>query len=187
MGSYLKLIGSFLIGGLILLNIYRFTAFFNENSNEKFLDSITAGAAAEIVKVIEFDFNRMGLGVYRQEETLLAAQSDSIAFCSDFDEDGVIETITYFVSDSLQASDTENISDKILYRHASGEPLVDGALGVTDFSIRYFDWFGNETADLKQIKIFDIHLVVQSTSAYNDQFSTVVWDGRISPPNIRRY
>ena len=62
MGSYLKLVGTFIIGGLMLLTINRAIAFINQTSNESVLDSISNYNANGIIKLIEFDFNRMGLG-----------------------------------------------------------------------------------------------------------------------------
>ncbi|MBD3378071.1 hypothetical protein GF406_23780 [candidate division KSB1 bacterium] len=185
--SFLKLIASILVAGFMFLNIHRLTADMNANSNERVLDSINTQNANAIIQLLEFDLNRLGLGVNRQEYSIIQAQPHLISFFSDFDENGVIERVTYSLSDSTVASQTENPNDRVLYRTIDSNPDLDLAMGVTRFDLRYFDWHGYETANLQQIKTIEVTLECQSIVAYDDYYSTFRWHKYISPPNIRRY
>jgi len=185
--SLLKLVGTFLIGGLILLNINRLTAHINQDTNERVVDSITQQTADGIVQLLEFDLNRLGLRVHRQELSIISAGPHAISFYSDFDENNVIERVSYWLSDSTAASSTENPHDCVLYRVVQGESTTDLCLGVTAFNLRYFDWFGNETANLEEIKTIEVNLEVQSIFAVDDYTSTLFYHTRITPPNLMRY
>lgn len=187
MGSYLNLIGSIIIGGLLLLMINKYSSSLSQNSHEKTLDSITICNASVIAKLIEFDFNRMGLGVSNNTTALILADSNRISFLSDINENGTVDTVRYILSDLNSASATENPQDKILYRLIDNDPQQGAALGVTEFNLKYLDAIGNETTNLSQIKTFDITLTVESTIPYDNRYSKFFWQTRISPPNLLRY
>ena len=187
MSSHLNLIGSFIIGGLLFLMIGRFYSSMSQNSHERTLDSITIQTASGISDLIEFDFNRMGLGAASPTTALFMADSNRIGFLSDIDHNGVVDTVRYILSDVNAASNTENPRDKILYRLVSNEPQINATLGVTEFKIRYFDSLGYETTDITQMKNFDISLMVESTTPYDNRYSQFYWQTRISPPNLLRF
>ena len=198
MGSYLNLIGSFIIGGLFLLTINRFQASFNQNSNEKLLEVITIQKSSAVIKLIEHDFNRMGYGLetslYQPNvEVIVLADSNRIHFLSDINMDDTVNVVKYYLSDVSAADGTDNPEDKILYRLVDSEPEADAALGVTRFRIRYFKSDGSEVTNLTdmtqlaQVRTFDITLMVESTIGYDDQYSSFYWQTKITPPNIARY
>lgn len=167
--------------------INRFYSSMSQNSHERALDSITIQNASSICELIEFDFNRMGLGVSSTTNALFLADSNRIGFLSDIDKNGVVDTVRYILSDVNAASETVNPRDKILYRFVSNESRADAALGVTKFKIKYYDSLSNETANVTQIKNFDISLTVESTMPYGNQYSQFFWQTRISPPNLLRF
>lgn len=186
MKSFISLIGSIMIGGLLLLSLFRFNAAMTRESYEKVFDSSTFSNAAGISSVIEFDFNRMGLGVPRADSVIIEADSNRITFLSDIDKNGAVDTVRYFLSGSSDAIETDNPRDRILYRQINNEQLKDAALGVTNFLIRYLNSLSNETADLKQMKTFEITLTVESTMHYDGEYSNYTWQTKITPPNLLR-
>ena len=187
MTSHLNLIGSIIIGGLLFLMINRFHSSLNQNSQEQVLDSMTMENSTAITKLIEFDFNRLGLRVATNSNSVLQADSNRITFLSDIDDNGAVDTLRYYLSDTTVVASTENPRDRILYRLVNNEPPIDAALGVTKFHIRYLDWMGYETTDLSQIRTFEIALRVESIAPYNERYSTYFWQTRISPPNVARF
>ena len=185
--SFLKLVLSILVAGFMFLNIHRLTAGMNESSHEQVLDAINFQKANSVIQLLEFDLNRLGLGVNRQEYSILQAQPHLISFYSDFDENGVLEKVTYSLSDTSMANQTPNPNDKVLYRTIDSDPDQDLAMGVSRFDLKYMDWHGYETTDLKQIKTIYVIVEVQSLAGYDDEYHTLFWHKMISPPNIRRY
>ena len=187
MGSYLNLIGSIIIGGMMLLIINNYNSSLSQTSHERTLDAITTYSASGIAKLIEYDFNRMGLRVPQTDTIISRADSSRIIFLSDIDNNGNIDIVEYVLSIPDEASGTENPRDRILYRRVNNEPLRDAALGVTRFRIRYFNKLGNITTNVTQIKSFEIILWVESTFPYDDRYSVFHWQTKISPPNLTRF
>lgn len=187
MSSHLNLIGSILIGGLVLLMLNRFNSSLNQTSQEKNLAVNTIGSAAAIIRLIEFDFNRMGLGVPSTTPIIRLADSSRITFLSDIDANGNVDSIKYVLSIPDSARHTVNPRDRILYRLTNTQSQKDAALGVTRFRIRYFDVAGNITADASQIRTFEITLNVESIIPYENRYATFSWQTKISPPNLKRF
>ena len=187
MGSYLNLIGSIIIGGMMLLIINNYHNSLNKNSHERLLDSITIYNASAISKLIEYDFNLMGLRVPSTQTIIKTADSSRISFLSDIDNNGNIDSVKYVLSIPDSASGTENPRDRILYRLVNSEPMRDATLGVTRFRIRYFNSAGNITTTLNQIKSFEIILRVESIVPYDTVYSAFYWQTIISPPNLTRF
>ena len=187
MTSHLNLIGSIIIGGLLFLMINRFHSSLNQNSQEQVLDSITSDNSNSIIRLIEFDFNRMGLRVPSTTNSIIQADSNRITFLSDIDDNEAVDTVRYFVSDTNIVTSTVNPNDRILYRLVNDQDQVDAALGVTRFHVRYLDWLGYDTINLPDIRTFVITLRVESTAPYDEQYSSFYWQTRISPPNLKRF
>lgn len=187
MSSHLNLIGSILIAGLVFLMINRFNSSFSQNSQEKVLDSITIQNASSIARLIDFDFNRMGLGVPQTTNIIRFADSSRITFLSDIDANGNIDSIKYILSIPDSANKTVNPRDRKLYRIMNTQPQKDAAFGVTRFRIRYYDALGNQVVDVRQMKTFEITLNVESVAPYNNRYSTFLWQTKISPPNLTRF
>lgn len=187
MGSYLNLIGSIIIGGLMLLIINNYSSSVSQTSHERTLDGITTYNATSIAKLIEFDFNRMGLRVPPTTTIIRRADSSRVTFLSDIDNNGNIDSVRYILSIPDSARSTYNPSDRILYRLVNNQPMQDVAMGVTRFRIRYFDWNGNITADVRLIRSLEITLQVQSIVPYDTRYSTFYWQTKICPPNLDRF
>lgn len=187
MSSYINLIGSIIIGGLLFLMINRFNSSLGQNSKEQVLNSITMENSTSITKLIEFDFNRMGLRVSMTNNSVIQADSNRITFLSDIDDNGVVDTVRYFVSNTDIVTSTVNPRDLILYRLVNNQAQKDAAMGVTRFHVRYLDRSGYDTTDLSQIKTFVITLRVESTAPYDQQYPSFYWQTRITPPNLERF
>ncbi|MDZ7264324.1 MAG: hypothetical protein ONB16_07045 [candidate division KSB1 bacterium] len=187
MSSYLNLIGSILIGGLVFLMLNRFHTSINQTSQEKTLAANTISNAAAIVRLIEFDFNRMGLGVSSTTPIIRLADSSRITFLSDIDANGNVDSIKYVLSIPDSARHTPNPRDRILYRIMNTQSQKDAALGVTRFRIRYFDILGNITTNVNQMRTMEITLNLESIVPYDNRYATFSWQTKISPPNLKRF
>jgi len=187
MGSHLNLIGSIIIGGMMLLIINNYNSSLSQTSHERTLDAITTYSASGIAKLIEYDFNRMGLRVPQATTVIRRADSSRITFLSDIDNNGNIDSLKYILSVPDSASSTYNPRDRLLYRIMNNEPMRDAALGVTRFRIRYFDWDGHTTTDVTQMRSFEITLRVESVVPYDTVYSAFYWQTKICPPNLRRF
>jgi hypothetical protein len=183
MHSMLTLIGSIMIGGLFLMNLLGFHSELRDHSYKHTNELIVQQNAMEVIDLLEWDFRKIGLGI--DFPALAVYDSNRIAYYVDLGFDGVIDTVRYQISDTTAASSTPNPRDRIFYRVSNSEPNIDAAMGVTDFRLTYFDLNGNETNDLKIIKIVEVYLEFESTIPDDDgQYARFAWREKISPPNL---
>ncbi len=185
MGSWISLIASTIIGGLVLLSFTRFSNDVSRDALFDTLDNAAYGNLAEIVQLLEYDFSRIGLGINDPTQAvLIKADSTDLRFYLDSDDNGVLETMRYYLGDVTSAASTDNPNDKILYRVVNGGPPEAVSAGLTDFKVRYYDGAGNKSANLSQIKTFEVNLIIENDILYDKQHPRMVWQGKFTPPNL---
>ena len=184
MTSYLDIMGSFLIGGLLLLTVFNLNADLMDRSYGGSLDLIAQEHAASIAELIEYDFRKIGFGVDDSTAAIISADSSRITFWSDIDADSAIDSVRYFLGDVSEASSTPNPLDRVLYRLVNGEPERDVNLGVTNFALTYFDANRNATTTPSEIRTIQVDLTVESTAPYDTRYSRASLRLRIRPKNL---
>ena len=146
----LDIIGSTIIGGILLLTLFRMNDTATKNTYNFSGELTLQENLVATVEVLEYDFRKIGycedpLALPKPEQNAIRyADESEIKFLTDlmigpdYDEgDGVIDTITYFLGDASELSGTPNPNDRMLYRVINGVPTGVN-LGVTYFKIRYF-------------------------------------------------
>ncbi|MBN1593379.1 MAG: hypothetical protein JW941_09075 [Candidatus Coatesbacteria bacterium] len=182
------IVGTAIVSGILILMVIGLTGSVSETTTQQMLDVNTQGALTTIKSMIEYDFMKMG---YEQAPgtAITSIGTDSITFWAGIDansdgiEDGV-NTINYTLSDTSQASATQNPNDRILYRTVGAATPVAVAMGVTAFSLRYFDATGNITMNAPDVKSIEVKMTVQSTMALDGNYAEAAWEKRISPRNL---
>jgi hypothetical protein len=185
MGSWIALVGSFVIGGMVLLRVWQFH---HDFSRDQYLDTIEHIAYSnldEVVRLIEYDFSRIGLGINDPKQSILTlADSTDLRFYLDADGNGTLETLRYYLSDTIAAAITDNPRDRILYRVVNGGTPERISTGLTGFMIKYYDAAGNKSSDLQKIKTFIVRLEMESDIIYDGRYPRLIWEGKITPPNL---
>ncbi len=180
----LQLIGSIVIGSLLLLGMITFYGDVTEYSNKKLFEELTQERTASLMEIIEYDFQRIGSGMNYPSEAII--DTAKFTFWADVNKDGTPDSVVYYTSISDSASATPNPNDVILYREVNGVRTIDAAEGVTGFTVDFLDVTGVHTTDLKTIRMLDVSLTMQSTSAYDTTYATAIWTKRIVPANLNR-
>ena len=190
MASHINLLGSIVIGALLLLAILNMNSTMTAKSYEHTLDNMVRGSTTTTAEMISHDFHKIGFGVTNPANMISSFDSTSIQFLGDLDADGIMDTLTYTLSDIAAASNTPNPRDRYIYRQVNNGPQVDIGLGVTDFKLRYFDATGYVTTNPGDIDCIEIQLTVESiiSCIVNDStyYARNYWQTRISPPNLLR-
>jgi hypothetical protein len=182
--SHFKLLLSIFVAGIMMVTIRQVHLNLSDNGFDRVSDTISTERAEEIIKLLHFDLNRIGLGV-EGETAIIEATSNRLVFKADLDVDGNVETVRYYLSDAAAATSTQNPHDKILYRVVDNEPEVDVPMGVTEFELKYFNApEGKETTDLDEIRTIEVALVVQNTISTDDEYTNYARRLRSSPPNL---
>ena len=184
MNAYLDTIGSTFIGALLMISLL---AFYNNFSTERYMSDlwvISQGNASALSEVIEYDFRKIGYNSPNPENSILSADSSSISFLADLNDDGSIDSVRYYVGNSSEAAGTENPNDVLFYRIVNGQNTRGSALGLTKFKLVYFDSTGTVTSMLDRIKEIEVLLTVESPVTFEDYYPTVFMKRKVRPKNL---
>ena len=85
----------------------------------------------------------------------------------------------YYTGDPSELPGTANPRDKMLYRVVNNATPVGTNLGVTQFSLLYFNALGNQIsfpiAVPSEIYTMQINITVENVAAYDNQYSSAFW------------
>jgi hypothetical protein len=184
MGSILDLIGSFIIGGLLLMMILSV----NNNASQFAIENGQQLSAqenlAELAGEIDYYFRKIGYHVPIHSASILTCDSMSISFQADVDNNGSVDTVAYSVSIPGLMRGTINPNDRKLIRQIGSSPVTN-SLGLTDFKLRYFDNTGNPTLTTTAIKSIEISLRVESPFPIDENYAQCTWKTRLYPINLQ--
>jgi hypothetical protein len=184
----LDIIGSVIIGGMLLLILFRLSDSATENAFNYTGELTSQQNLSTVVQILEHDFRKIGYCADWQKipdptKSILEADSNKIKFISDLlpdgHPDGNIDTVTYYLGPASELASTPNPNDRLLYRVING--ISDGGvnLGVTEFKLIYFDALGDTIpfpiAVPGAITSMEINIAVENTSGYDNKYSSVFW------------
>jgi hypothetical protein len=152
MGSstMLDFLASLIIGSFLLFMVMRLDAQSREASSVDMMNLMVQENITALVDMLETDFRRMGYCANPDDMRLLNptdciryADSSSIKFYTDTQNNGNLDSVYYYVGPTSDLSFTENPNDRYLYRRVNQDAPIKMNLGVTQFRFRYFDALGN--------------------------------------------
>ena len=194
MASLLDILGSTLIGGMLLLIILNMNIFISNASYSSDNELKMQQNAKALAEIINYDFRKIG---YKFDSTaLLIAENKKIKFAGDLQRPGetgfgIIDTVEYFILDSSFATGTSNPNDIILVRVLNNKDSIAGpSLGLVDLRFSYLDSLCSTTAVLAEIKYIKAELWIEPTEQANNfltgkkDSAFTYWEFTIHPRNI---
>lgn len=184
MGSWLSLVFSVVIGGMVMLSFTRFSGDVNRDSYLDLVENIAYGNMDDVVRFVEYDFSRIGFGINDSAQAIMiTAAASNIKFYLDSNGDGVLETIRYYLSNTNDAlvANTSNPRDRVLYRVVNDGTPERISNGLTEFVVTYYNQAGATTTTLSQIRSFKVRIKMESEVIYDNQYPQMMWEGRITP------
>lgn len=194
MGSstLLDILGSTVVGGMLILILFRLNDANVQNTYTNGSELIVQQNLTEIVKLIEYDFRKIGYcqnynKIQDPSKSIISADTSSISFLTDVADpshpkgDGNIDTLHYYLGPTSELSGTPNPNDRMLYRVVNNKTPGGSNLGVTIFHLTYYNKLGSilptpiTGADLGEISRIEIDLQVETTAAYDKLYSTIFW------------
>jgi hypothetical protein len=173
----LDLIGSFIVGGLLLAALLGFTLYFNASARTSILSQIEQSNITEFGRVIEYDFHKMGYRV-TGGDTIISFDSTAINFRADLDNNGTPDSIQYWRS-GLRPN-------FLLNRHTSIGSGADFTLPVKNFTLTGYDTIGNSTNFTDQIHSIEFKVLLQKDVRLPNHTNPigVYWIRRFFPKNL---
>jgi hypothetical protein len=204
----IDLIGSIVVFGWLLLMSLRVNTANQENMQTLNGDLLVQENLVAVTQLLEYDFRKIGFckepnNLVDPTKAILLADTSRIKFLTDLDLDGtgpngVLDSVYYFLGDTTGLSQTPNPRDRYLYRVVNGEPAKGANLGITSFTMKYFDRSGVPiptpvgASELQKIQTIQITLSVENVYAAsivettNKQYSSAFWQQvRLSSRNYR--
>ncbi len=197
----LDILGSTIIGGILMMNLFQINSSAVENNYTGNGELIAQQNLSTIVKVLEYDFRKIGYCADWKKipiptKAIISADSTSIKFLTDVESagggppDGIVDTMHYYLGPTSELLVTANPKDRLLYRVVNSETPVGVNLGVTQFNLTFFDVLGNPISfpiDVPgEIYTMQIDITVEDVEAYNEQYSTAFWRQiRLAAKNLR--
>ncbi len=180
----LDILGSVVIGGILMLSIANVSESSTENLYKGSGNLVAQTNLATIVQILENDFRKIGYCANWQQiptptEAILYADSTSIRYLTDVESNGIVDTMFYYIDYATDIPETPNPRDRFLYRVINSEAPVGVNLGVTQFKMNFYSALGTELtfpiADPREIYTMQIDITVEDVAAYNQEYQTVFW------------
>jgi hypothetical protein len=203
----IDLIGSIVVFGWLLLMSLRLNTANQENMQTLNGDLLVQENLVAITQLLEYDFRKIGFckepnNLVDPTKAIVQADTSRIKFLTDIDfgsgPDGIVDSIYYYLGPTNELDQTPNPRDRYLYRVVNGAPPKGANLGITSFSMKYFDRNGVliptpvGVTELQKIQTIQITLSVENVYAStivettNKQYSSAFWQQvRLSSRNYR--
>lgn len=180
----IDLVGSIIIGGLIMLILFRMNDAAVENVYNNGGELSLQQNLSVTAKVLEDDFRKIGYcsdwgKIPDPSKSILLADSNKIKFLTDVDDNGTVDTMYYYLGPTSELTVTPNPRDRFLYRVLNHDTPRGINLGVTQFKLIYFDALG-DTINLpiavpSEVYTLEINLTIENVAGYNEKYSSAFW------------
>jgi len=177
--SMMDMIGSFFVAGTLLLMGLQMNASANEASVVYSGNGILQRNITTLVDIMETDFRRIGYckdwtKIPDPSQSVRIAGSTKLRFLTDVENDGTLDSITYYLGPVSELAATPNPTDRYLYRQVNNGAPFPMNLGVTQFSLKYYDT-DNDTipfpiTDPRKICYMEIFVAVASAFPREQQY-----------------
>ena len=200
------LLGSIIIGGIVLLMLLVFNGNVMQSAGTQTFKTIVQSNLTAVTDILEFDLRKMGYRLSATQDTAIyLADSNRITFRGDFDDNGTVDQVQYYI-DTVTAFLTNNPRDRVLHRRLNGGPPVNMYLGMIGLKIQYY---GNNdipitntpvaSASLNTIKSVKVSISIESKDRFYDirksqrmgnpfndtTYAGAYWERKIKPQNAR--
>ena len=197
MSTMYDIIISLTISGFVLVMLVSFNGNISEEGIAQTVKNMTQSNLTEVTRDLEYMVRKMGYGVTSPpDSSIILADSNKITFKGDFDNNGKLDTVTYYLNPSA-ASGQSNTNTRILYYTYNKLATRPINIGITRFRLFYFDSSGTPfttypVAARSKIKSFKIALNLESivpykvtSESYTKLNPGVYWERVFKPRNLR--
>ena len=146
--TIIDIIGSVFVGGLLLIILFRLNNSATSTLYNSTSELTVQQAMVSVVQVMESDFRKIGYckdwtKIPNPSKSILYADSNSIKFLTDVNNDGVVDSLYYYIGATSALSNTPNKRDRLLYRVVNKDVPRSSNVGITKFTFKYYDALGN--------------------------------------------
>jgi len=113
-------------------------------------------------------------------KAILYADSNSIKFLTDVNNDGVVDSIYYYTGPTSELSNTPNKRDRLLYRVVNNNVPKSSNVGITKFTLKYYDALNN-TINQSPVTLpalissIQIDIQFENSEAWDSVYTVAFW------------
>jgi hypothetical protein len=195
--TILDIIGSIIIGGFLLLILFRINGAAVENTYNNTQELTLQQNLATSAMILEHDFRRIGYcddyTLIETTDAIISATDSSISFKTDVTDNGIgeVNILRYYIGPPSELTSTPNPRDRFLYRVVDNETPVGVNLGITQFRLVYFDQQGDSLpfpiTEPTLIGAMEINIATENVAGYDEKYSSAFWRQiRLAAQNLQR-
>jgi len=189
MSDWLDLVGSMVIGSIIILMVINLNMSVNTAATQNLYSNVTQRQVVSSVEVIEHDIYKIGYRINGGVVTM--ADSNEIKFYTDINNDGLKDEIKYYLAETSSMNGTYNPNDRILWRELNDENSLTPFI-VTELNFSYYDSLGQvidysslgDQSFRDKIKTVKVIVGTETGELINGEYETIKWEKIIRPKNI---
>lgn len=179
--SILDIVGSFVVAGFLFLTTMRLNQAAMETSSAYHTQLDLQTNMTTLVGILEFDLRKIGYcrdftKIPDPTKALRVADSSRIRFYCDYNNDGNLDSIEYYIGDTSEVTSSPNPRDRYLYKKINtGTPQMMN-LGVTVFKFKYYDALGDPVpfpvTDPRIVSSMEVSVQVEAPDPYEQKYVT---------------
>jgi hypothetical protein len=162
----------------------------SNSAAENLKNNISQSNLTSTAQVIENDLYKIGYRI--TGEWFVIADSTELKFFADIDNNGIKDSVRYYIGETFQLFSTFNPNDRLLYRVVNNETPKSSNV-VVDFSFSYFDSLGamlsytslKNASSRQKIKTITVNMYVESTEPVEGIYPGAAWKKTIIPKNLK--
>ena len=168
---------------MLLLSILSLNADIMQTATINNLGTNAQQNVTNIVSILEYDFRKIGYRVPSGKDAITDMTDSTIDFLADVDNDGNVDSVSFYLGPTSEPSGTENPNDRYLYRRVNGT-ANDVALGITSWTLTYYNVSGSITATPANVRSIRISFTVETIIPFDTTYGSARWEGRFTPKNL---
>jgi hypothetical protein len=201
--TILDIIGSIFVAGTLLIIVLNLQGDISQMTYTYGNDYIVQSNMTNLTKMLESDFRRIGYWAALDSplvgtKAIRAATKHSISFLADMDDNGILDTVKYWVGTTTDLAITPNPKDFPLYRQINSNPAVMYNFGVTQFDFKFWQSVNQVGRDSLQFPItfnsdgtslifyIELQIMLQSRESYDSVYTYSYWKQlRLEAQNLK--
>jgi hypothetical protein len=182
MNIIFDLLGSTIIGGLLMFMVFNLSMFSSARKFNSDQELQLQHNSKVLALMLDHDMRKMGFG--HDGTSIIEATQRKLSFYADIDTNGTTDIVTYYLGNTAEMDFTQNPNDRILYRIVNNDSSKGPSLGIVDTKFSYRNKYGAATAALDSIKIIKVELWLESIEPVDGKYPFTYWEMTINPRNI---
>jgi len=191
MNQILYMILSVILFGILTVTIVAVDGNVTTVTHQTTFEKNTQESIVDLINIFDHDFSKIGHKKSKPKFKPGLLDSTSIAFYSDYNNDNLMDSISYYLGD-VGSSNSPNPNIRYLYRRINTNNPIRVGRGIVQFSLAYFDSTNtqinqsqlNTTNGVNKIRAVKLQIRVESFYKYEKNFGSTFWEKTYRPISL---